>query len=65
MQRVVLAIILAALAVAAAAFVVRSAARAMERATTSDAIATGGTMQKLAFFVLLCLILYVSISGAT
>lgn len=64
MQRVVLALILAAIAVAIAAVLVRAAARAVERVSTSEAIATGGTMQTLAYFLLLCLILYVSVTGA-
>ena len=63
MQRVALAILLAAILVALSVVLIRAATRAVDRVGTSPAIATGGTMQKAAFFLLLCLIMYVSVSG--
>lgn len=63
MPRLALAIILVAIVIGLTALLLRSAARAVERVGTNPAIATGGTMQKAAFFLLLCLILYVSVSG--
>lgn len=63
MQRVALAILVAAILVALSAVLIRAAARAVERVGTDPAIATGGTMQKAAFFLLLCLIMYVSVTG--
>lgn len=65
MYRVALAILAAAILVAVSAVLFRAAARAIERAGTSPAIATGGTMQKAAFFLLLCLIMYVSVTGGS
>ena len=65
MQRFALALIAAAIVVGITALAVRSAAEAIQRVGGTDAIAKGGTMQKAAFFLLLCLILYVSLSGAS
>ena len=65
MHRFALAFIVAAIVVGITAVVVKSAAEAVERVGGSDAIAKGGTMQKAAFFLLLCLIMYVSLSGAS
>lgn len=65
MHRIALALIAAVIFVGLTAFLVRSAAQAVQKVGDSDAIAKGGTMQKAAFFLLLCLILYVSISGAS
>lgn len=65
MQRLALAIIAVSIAVAVTALVARGAVRLLERAGASQAIATGSTMQKAAFFLLLCLILYVSVSGGS
>jgi hypothetical protein len=65
MQRVALALIAAAVVVALTAFLVKSAADAVQKVGDSDAIAKGGMMQKAAFFLLLCLVLYVSVSGAS
>ena len=63
MMRVALAILVAAVLVTVSAILIRSAARAVERVGTSSDIASGGTMQKAAFFLLLCLIMYVSVTG--
>lgn len=65
MQRIVLALIAAAAAIGLAALALRGAARAVERVEASDALSTGSAMQKAAFFLLLCLILYVSFSGGS
>ena len=65
MQRFALAIIAVAIIAGIAAFAVRWAARGIERAGGSAALTTGSSMQKAAFFLLLCLILYVSVNGAS
>lgn len=65
MQRLALAFIAVAIVIGLTAFLLRGAASAMERLGTHPAIATGGTMQKAAFFLLLCLIMYVSVSGGS
>jgi len=63
MQRIALAILAVAIVIGLTAFLIRSAAKMVERVGTTPAIASGGTMQKAAFFLLLCLIMYVSVSG--
>ena len=63
MHRFALALIVAAILVGLTVVLLRSAARSFERAGGTAALTSGGAMQKAAFFVLLCLILYVSISG--
>ncbi len=65
MQRFALALIAAAIVAGIAALLIRGAARSVARAGGTDALASGGTMQKAAFFLLLCLILYVSVSGGS
>ena len=65
MQRLALAILVAVIAATAIALLMRSAARAFERSGGVSGITTGGMMQKVAFFLLLCLIIYVSVSGAS
>jgi len=65
MQRLALAIIAVAIFAGIAALLVRAAARGIERAGGSTALTTGDSMQKAAFFLLLCLILYVSVNGAS
>ncbi|MEO9827292.1 MAG: hypothetical protein ABJF50_23050 [Paracoccaceae bacterium] len=65
MQRLVLAIAVLAILAAGFAMLVRVATRAAERRGGVAALTTGGAMQKAAFFLLLCLILYVSVSGAS
>lgn len=65
MQRLVLVLVL----IAAIAAIVTIAARAIRRISEdpggTSAAQAGGAMQKLSFFLLLCLILYVSLSGAS
>jgi len=65
MPRLVLAILFILIAVALAALMIGAAAKAVHRVGTSPEIATGGSMQKAAFFLLLCLIMYVSVTGGT
>ena len=63
MQRIALAILAVAIVIGLSAFLIRTAMKTVERVGTTPEIASGGTMQKAAFFLLLCLILYVSVSG--
>ncbi len=65
MQRFALALIAAAVLVGLTVVLLRGAARSFERAGGTTALTSGGAMQKAAFFVLLCLILYVSVSGGS
>ena len=65
MQRLALAVIAVAIVTAVIAFVMRGIAREFESRGGLAAMTTGGTMQKVAFFLLLALILYVSVSGAS
>lgn len=65
MHRLALALIAVAIAVALAVLAARGMARILEKAGSDRAVATGDNMQKVAFFLLLCLILYVSVSGGT
>lgn len=65
MQRFALALIAAVVVVGLATVLLRSAVQSVERIAGTDAFSSGGTMQKAAFFLLLCLIMYVSISGAS
>lgn len=65
MHRFALALIAAVVVVGLTVVLLRAAARSVERAGGTDALSTGSAMQKAAFFLLLCLILYVSLSGAT
>ena len=65
MQRLVLAIAVVAILAAVFAMALKALAKASERRGGVDALTTGGAMQKAAFFLLLCLILYVSVSGAS
>ncbi len=65
MQRIALAILAVAIVIGLSAFLIRSAVKTVERVGTTPAIASGGMMQKAAFFLLLCLIMYVSVSGGS
>jgi len=65
MQRIALALIAAAIVAGIAALLLKSAARGIARVGGTDALTSGGPMQKAAFFLLLCLILYVSVSGGS
>jgi cytochrome b len=65
MTRLFLALAIVAFLAAILALVTKGVLRASERRGGIDALTTGGAMQKAAFFLLLCLILYVSVSGAS
>ncbi len=67
MQRLVLAVIFVALAVAAVATTIGVVRRAWSIADSAPGTGRtqGDTMQKLAFFLLIALILYVSVLGGT
>ncbi len=65
MQRLVLAILLVALAAGVVALLLRSFSRVYRRAGDLDAIDAEGEMPKISFFLLLCLIMYVSLNGAS
>lgn len=65
MQRLALLIVLAAFVAVLSVYLMRRAAREIEHRGGLSEMTTGGMMQKLAFFMLLCLIVYVSVSGAT
>ncbi|NNE81997.1 MAG: hypothetical protein HKN18_17140 [Silicimonas sp.] len=65
MQRLALAIIVVAVVTSLIALLARSVARSLESKGGVSTMATGEMMQKAAFFLLLCLILYVSVSGAS
>lgn len=64
MQRLALAILAVSIAITLIAFVMRGVSRRFEQKGGLAAVTTGGMMQKVAFFMLLCLIVYVSVSGA-
>ena len=64
MQRLALAVIVIAILVSLVAILTRGIALAVEERGGLSQLTTGGTMQKVAFFLLLALILYVSLNGA-
>lgn len=65
MQRLALALLAVSIAIALIAYVMRDVTRRIEQKGGLSAMTTGGMMQKVAFFMLLCLIVYVSVSGAS
>ncbi|NND41823.1 MAG: hypothetical protein HKO04_07075 [Silicimonas sp.] len=65
MQRLVLAVVLVAVAAAAVGFVISRVSRAFDGPDENGAVETRNPMQKISFFLLLCLILYVAMSGAS
>lgn len=65
MHRLALALIVAVVIVGLTVVLVRGAREQFERAGGIDALKSGATMQKAAFFLLLCLIMYVSVTGAS
>ena len=65
MQRLALAVLAVASATALIALLTRSVVRTVEDRGGVSVMTTGGLMQKVAFFLLLCLIIYVSVSGAS
>lgn len=64
MQRLVLALLAVSIAITLIAFVMRGVTRRIEQNGGLSALTTGGMMQRVAFFMLLCLIVYVSVRGA-
>lgn len=64
MQRFVLALVFAAAIAAVVAFVLSRASRAVQQGDLSGAITRRTSMQKVSFFLLICLMVYVSLSGA-
>lgn len=65
MQRLALALLAVSIAITLIAYVIRGVTRRVEQRGGLSAMTTGGMMQKVAFFMLLCLIVYVSVSGAS
>lgn len=65
MQRFVLAFVIVAAAAAAVGIVISRVARAFDASGASEAAAARTPMQKVSFFLLLCLIVYVAMSGAS
>ena len=65
MQRFALALFFALAVVALVAAILRGVGRSTERRGGMAALTTGTAMQKAAFILLLCLIFYVSVSGAS
>jgi hypothetical protein len=65
MQRLVLAVLFIALAAAAVAFAARQVSRLVNGPAVTDAVATGGAMQRISFILLMFLMVYVIMSGAS
>lgn len=65
MQRFVLALLFVTLAATAVAYLVGRFSRANNTAVERDAALTGSTMQRISFFLLLCLMVYAVMSGAS
>jgi hypothetical protein len=63
MPRLALALLAVTVAIVLIAYLMRSVTRQIEQKGGLTAMTTGGMMQKVAFFMLLCLIVYVSVSG--
>ena len=65
MQRLVLAVLFLAIVAGLVALLFRGAKEMADRTGGTAAFTTGGSMQRVAFFLLLCLMIYVSVSGAS
>ena len=65
MQRFALALFFALAVVGLVAALLRGVGRAAERRGGVAALTTGTAMQKAAFILLMCLIFYVSVTGAS
>ena len=65
MQRIVLVAVFVAAVIAIGAMLARFAAKYFEHASDAPAQRTGDTMQKVAFFLLLVLMGYAIMSGAS
>ena len=65
MQRLVLALLIIALAAGMVAVAAKSVSRLIEVTRGDGTADIGNSMQKIAFFVLICLMAYVSLSGGS
>lgn len=65
MARLVLALLIITIAAVMIAVATKSVARLIEVARGDETADIGNSMQKIAFFVLICLIAYVSLSGGS
>lgn len=65
MQRLFLAILFLALVAGAVAVLIRWVAQVFEKSGGTELVSTGSAMQRISFFLLLCLMIYVSMSGAS
>ena len=65
MQRVFLALLFVALAAVLFAALARSVSRISDWSRQADAVDFGGAMPKVSFFLLICLMAYVSLSGGS
>lgn len=63
MLRFLLVILVLALAAGAIAIFIRAVVGAFEKSGGTELVSTGSTMQKVSFFLLICLMAYVSMSG--
>ncbi len=65
MQRLVLAALFVAAVVAVGAIVARGASRLLQGTSDASTETSGDTMQRVAFFLLLALMVYAILSGAS
>lgn len=66
MQRLVLAVLFVTLATSIVAYLAgRVSGSRAGRAASTDAATTGDTMQRTSFFLLMCLMIYVFMNGAS
>ena len=65
MARLVLALLIIALAAGMVAVAAKSVSRLIEVTRGDGTADIGNSMQKIAFFVLICLMAYVSLSGGS
>lgn len=63
MQRLLLVFLLVTLLATAIAYLAGRFSRQSQERGGSDLVTTGGRMQRISFFLLLCLMMYVSVSG--
>lgn len=64
MARLVIAFLLLVIAASLVAIVLAIVSRAVQRAGDGVSQSPGASLQKISFFLLLCLMVYVSMSGA-
>lgn len=65
MQRLVLAVLFVTLAAAIVAYLAGRFSRSRGGRLASDAASTGTAMQRMSFFLLMCLMIYVFMNGAS